>query len=113
MAAKPLNPNLQTLRTASESAGRISTTVNMSFGSDPLTLPANEALDVQGFPFVRVYNTSISAANPSVSLNRVDFLALHEGGSAVTVAASASQLLNVRGVKFLRFDQEVDVQLVV
>lgn len=88
--------------------------VQLSYGDDGTSVIANQRFDVEGYPYIRIHNTSGSAAVPSVSYSKSeDPVALADrDGNAVSVANNTSQLVEVRGAKVCSVNQACVVQLV-
>ncbi len=113
MSVRPVaDHSKSTLKNAAQGVGP-NWRVELAFSSEVVTLPADEALDCLGFPFVMVYNTAGDVTIVSVSHDGVDFFVLNDRtGTAVVVGDGDAQLVEVRGATHVSFNRIVDARLV-
>lgn len=88
--------------------------VELSYSDDGTTVTANQRFDVEGYAFIRVYNTSGGATTVSVSHSKsvTPLPLVDRAGVAISVADDTSQLVEVRGAKVASVSTAAVVQLV-
>lgn len=88
--------------------------VELAYGDEGTVVAANERFDVEGYPYIRIYNDSGVAATVSVSYSKsvAPIPLVDQSGSTISVATNTSQLVEVRGAKVASVSQGLTVQLV-
>ncbi len=109
MANKPLNINDNARRVAAQQAGQ--TVIEGSFESKTVEdIPINEAIDVSGVAYIFVYTTLQATASVSDTRDASGFAVL-EDRTGADVLIDTARLVEVRGVRYIRFSQITTVVL--
>jgi hypothetical protein len=99
MADRPLNISRKAALYAMQSPPTANLIVSVE--GEPVTLAANEQLDVRGIAYVLAYGGGVVSATYASNLAAVP---LHDtAGVAVVVGTSKAQLVETRGVHYLSF----------
>jgi hypothetical protein len=102
MADKPVNVNMNTLRTGLAGRGAFAT-LSMSADSDPIVLGVDEVIDVRGLKVLVVYAAGALAAAEVSHTTGGTFVPLHDDAGAITVTANTARILDVSGIAFIQF----------
>ena len=95
------------LLTAAQSARNLTTVIQLVAEQPEEVLTAGVPLNVKTVRYVRVTNNSGSTATPSGVIEDVSTPLFDETGTVVAVPTASSQLVDVRGVAFVTFDEDV------